>query len=198
MYDRVTKYWYGNRDTDGEKNVAYTKLPHFRHTPLPLLLAVLRIFNPEGPFHIARCFSASFMQALSPKRLHRDWPCIIWKENLLMTMRNFYSHLKAVSSCQGETKWQTGRGQSFSLHLPFLNEIFYNVFGSKKGEENRLHFFLSHDSRKGWIVLICNFSKGSASGREQNWKSQDQRKPALSLKSPAMSNTKINNTSQHC
>lgn len=30
--------------------MAYTKLPHFRHTPLPLVLAVIRIFNPEGLF----------------------------------------------------------------------------------------------------------------------------------------------------
>lgn len=64
-------------------HVACPKLPHFRHTPLcPMLLAVLRIFNAEGLFHIARCsFSAPFMQALSPKLLHRDRPCIMWKKN---------------------------------------------------------------------------------------------------------------------
>lgn len=82
-------------------------------------------------------------------------------------MRNFHSHLKAVSSGQGEMKWQTGRGQSLSLILLFLNENSHNIW-SNKGKENRLPFFISHDSRKDWIILTYNFSKGSATGREQH------------------------------
>lgn len=172
----VTQQWLGvigSHKTDrwGERTWLTPSCPISDTCFYPLLLAVPWIFNAEGPFHTARCsFSASFMQALSPKRLHRDWHCIMWKENLVMTTWNFCSHLKAVSSCQGEMKWQTGRRQSFSLILLFLNENSHYVFGSKKGEENRLLFFLSNDSRKGWIILICNFSKGSASGREQSLK----------------------------
>lgn len=50
-------------------------------------------------------------------------------------MRNFYSHLKAISSCQGEMKWQTGRGQSFSLILLFLMNIPIMYLGPRKGRK---------------------------------------------------------------
>lgn len=163
----------GSQNTDmwGEEH-GLSKAAPLQTCLCPLPLAVLKIFNAEEPFHIARCsFSAPFMQALSPKWLHRDWHYIMGKENLVMIMRNFYSHLKAVSSGQREMKQVEDRASLwFCFCLMKIPVLYLYILGSNKGEENRLPFFLSYDSRKAWIISTCNFSKGSASGRKQNLK----------------------------